>query len=535
MRNLNTKYIFALIVSFCMAAACPSISNAITFEKEIEIGAKYDVEILKQTPLYTDEAAQKEIDRVGQLIVKNGGLNRPQMVYHFRIITDDDLNAFSTPGGYVYFTERIWNVLRPDERAGVLAHEIVHADRRHALDAMLKNQKRSTILGAILILVGANRSITDVVDIGNQIYTLKYSRGDERQADEVGTELLMSAKLNPAGLLLAMRKISRFQTESGGTPPTILSSHPDTDERLKYLGNYLTAHGIPIPPENIPASKVADKIGSVAKISGNTIQFGSSASLKPGDIVWLMGKGWDYNYETLSGKPIGRIVVTNASVQNKVIGALYPFSTTKPDDLKKAVDISALPTPPAATGIATMTCAQLEAGGVARILRDNGKALSAFDRMLAVAPVWDAKTAKVINDNVGYVVITDPNSTSGYVAASRPKYSYAPVSAGAILEKVNDPDSARWVGAVISIGKSSGKVELLPNRQLSSAKSYEVVAPAWNKEVTYEQRVIASAKLAPKDKNKIVMGLTKFLNGSNINSIQAGFDIYEVGKAKARQ
>ena len=104
------------------------------------------------------------------------------------MLKDDDLNAFSTCGGYIYFTDHLWNILRTDERAGVLAHEIVHSDRRHSLDAMLKLQKRSTILGAILILAGAGRTVTDIVDIANQLSTLKYSRGDEKQADEIGLQ-----------------------------------------------------------------------------------------------------------------------------------------------------------------------------------------------------------------------------------------------------------------------------------------------------------------------------------------------------------
>ena len=297
----------ALALLFALAAQ-PVAGWAVTLQEEIDLGKRLNDEILKQTPLSTDRAAQKEIDELGQRLVR-AGIRRPEIEYHFQILQDDDFNAFAIPGGYVYFTQRLWNVMRKDERVGVLAHEIAHTDRRHAIDAMLKAQRRQIFLAILLTVVKANNTWANIADLAHSLYTLKYSRGDERQADEVGVELCQKAGFNPAGLLLAMRKINRFQSEQGGQPPKIFSSHPPTPERLQYLQQLLTRMNVPIPPEDVKDMPSPNRIGEVVRAAGGTVEFTSSKHLGDGDVVWIMRPGWDFYYENRTDRPAARAIV----------------------------------------------------------------------------------------------------------------------------------------------------------------------------------------------------------------------------------
>ncbi|MEN6356855.1 MAG: M48 family metalloprotease [Armatimonadota bacterium] len=503
----------AFIITCCVLFASTAFATT-TLQDEIDLGKKLDVEILKEYEQVKDEAALKEINEYGQQLVKGSSINRPQIKYHFRILKQDDLNAFSTPGGYVYFASHLWDVLRPDERKGVLAHEIVHIDRRHAIDAASKANRQSWYLGAFLTVIGANRSVSDFVNMWHSFAVLNYSRGDEKQADEIGVQLLHEAGYNPAGLLLSMRKINRFQTEAGGEGSVYFSNHPLTKDRLAYLTADLEKMGVPVPPEDVKEIPNPNKIGTVAYVSDMNVRFGSSKKLQTGDIVWLMGQGWDYRYENHIAVPVARGVVTSAGSAYSAQIAL--MSGVKADKITVGTDVCALPAPEAAGGIAS-----LEKGKVI-----SKSQIEKFDRFIALQQVWNNESDKLVNDNAGYVVITDPKSPTGYVAATRSEYSYAPVATGSVLVKLNDPDEKRWAGIIISMGRSGQTIEVLPDRALDSKKTYEVTTPAWNSKVKYEDRIIGTAILAA-SKGKIVMKMSMFLPGKSMTDIQNGFDVYE--------
>jgi hypothetical protein len=509
-----------LIVAILLAGAVlPRPAAAVSLKEEIDLGDKIDAQIVKNNQLYSDEAAQKEMETYGQKLAKY--VKRPEIHYHFRILKDNDFNAFSIPGGYVYFTDRLWRVLRKDERIGVIGHEITHVDQRHAIDAMLKQQKRQTILAVLLAATRASNIIGNVAGMGEQIYTLKYSRGDEQQADYGSVNLCQKAGYNPAGIMLSMYKIKRFETESGGAPPKIFSDHPPTKERLQYLTQLLTSKGIAVPHENIETVATPNRIGDVVTTGADSVTFTSSKALKPGDIVWVMRDGWDFYYEKRSVVPAARAVVTSAGQSPSA--RIWLITSTKTQQIAKGMGVYAPPLPEPAKG----------AGSLVPISRQAaiGKLqLSAppdpFERLVAVQAVWNKDNTKLVNENAGYLVVTNPSNETGYVGAQNPKYSYAPMESGSVLVKVKDPDEKRWIGPIISIGRGGGTVEVTTNTKLDQSKTYDVLSPAWDPELAYAKRVIGRARPASSS-GKIVLKITEFVGGWSVADIQNGFDVYE--------
>ncbi len=524
-RALTHYLVFAIAGLGLLAGGSPA--RAVSLQQELEMGRKVDAEILKQAPLSTDQASLKEIDELGQKIVKN--VRRPEIKYHFRILNEgDDFDAFSIPGGYVYVSQRAWDMMRKDERTGVLGHEITHVDRRHAIDAMIKQQKRQILTAILLTAVGAGQAVANVADLANTLSTLKYSRGDEKQADENSVDLCQKAGFNPAGIYLAMLKLRRMSQDEGGEPLRILSTHPLTKDRIEYLQQLLANKGIPIPKDTAGELPAPDKIGSVTSIAAETIHFDSTKTLSVGNVVWLMRKGWDYRYENRALVPVARGVVTSAGAN--YTARIWPTGGGHSKDIaaNAGVYLPALPRTPKGIGAVSPS----PAGGRAQqVGLPANLDLRQFDRILAYETVYDRKNSDYVCCPVGYVVVTNPASPSGYTSAQRTQYSYAPICAGCTLVKISDPDAAGWVGTVTSVGKASQAVEVMPKVRLDRAKTYQITRPAWNSNETLEQRAVASAVYVPGDK-KVVVKITEFSPGYSMADVHAGYDIYEAPPEK---
>ena len=510
-----------LILILCMLSFATLPAYTTTVQEEIDLGIKIDAEIIKKIPLSSDQAAQKEMNEFGKKLAKN--VKRTEIPYHFKLMDEgNDLDAFSIPGGYVYFSQRMWDTLRKDERTGVLAHEIAHVDQRHAIDAMSKAKTRSFGLAVLLTIIRANSSWANIADITNSIFNLKYSRGDEQQADEIAVDLSNKSGMNPAGILLAMRKIQRTQDERGGQPPKILSTHPPTKERVQYLTKMLNNMNVPIPPENIVNDPISYQIGKITKVNSESIEFTSTQSLQAGSVVWLMAPGWDFYYEKKTMEPVARGIVKSGN--GTYVADIWKLSTVKKDDIVNGAGVFAPPAPPQEKSIGTITSPSMGLDTPGRIT--SSTKLNKLDRLLAMEVVWDEQANKLINDSVGYVVITDPASPTGHVTLPRPRYSYAPVYAGALLVKLIDPDDNRWVGPIVSIGRNGQTIEVITNETLDANKTYDVLYPAWNTKDTYMDRTAGQARFHSAN-GKIVLRMTTFKPGWDMNSIQNGFEVYE--------
>lgn len=157
--------------------------------------------------------------------ILNGGkvTNRAAFDWEIRIINDPNtLNAFCTPGGYIYvYTGLIKYLDREDDLAGVMGHEIAHADLRHSMRQILDDQANRL---AIDLIFGGGASATQLSQIGQQLIGLSYSRCSEEQADAISVDYLNSTGYNCKGTASFFAKL---QASGGGSSgPAFLSTHP---------------------------------------------------------------------------------------------------------------------------------------------------------------------------------------------------------------------------------------------------------------------------------------------------------------------
>lgn len=219
-----------------------------TWEQEQQIGREADQQIIAQFGAYDDPELTNYVNRVAREVLEDSHLRRPDAdpqfrnaEFTFRVLDSPVVNAFALPGGYVYVTRGlVAHAENEAQLAVVLGHEIAHVAGRHASRRAFQQQlgQIGLIGGAILgqeILGGqAGQAILDLGGTAAQLLFLRYSRDDEREADELGVEY---AALNnyetseAADFFGTLRRIG----EREGAIPTFMATHPDPGEREQTM------------------------------------------------------------------------------------------------------------------------------------------------------------------------------------------------------------------------------------------------------------------------------------------------------------
>ena len=151
--------------------------------------------------------------------------------HHYRwfVANQKEINAFAAPGGIVVVNSGLLRaVTSPEELAGVLAHEIAHAELRHSLKGIAKNLG----LRALATLVLGDYGGTALAEGMKKLAELGFSREAEREADQEGLRRLVAARIDPQGLV---RFFELLEKEQQLAPPEFLSTHPANAERIAAL------------------------------------------------------------------------------------------------------------------------------------------------------------------------------------------------------------------------------------------------------------------------------------------------------------
>ena len=138
-------------------------------------------------------------------------------------------NAFALPSGIVVLTDELVDEsMDDDELRGVLAHEVGHLVRRHAMRQVVQNS--ATALLMLGLLGDVNSASSLAAGVPTLLIDASYSRDLEREADDYAVQWMRRHDVPPErlGELLA-----RVVANHGGELPAWLSSHPGLAERVK--------------------------------------------------------------------------------------------------------------------------------------------------------------------------------------------------------------------------------------------------------------------------------------------------------------
>ncbi|MEO8512668.1 MAG: M48 family metallopeptidase, partial [Ignavibacteria bacterium] len=239
-------FLFALLVASAVFQSCEQ-SNIFSDKDDIELGEQFDKEIKanpKEFPMLQGNQEIKDyVSGLGKDILNSPKiLKRNIYPYNFQIINDTIINAFCTPGGFVYvYTGLMKFVDNEATLAGVVAHEIAHAERRHVTQRLTAYYGVSMLLSFIL---GGNPSM--LAEVAANLFVglafLKNSRDDETEADYYSIQYLKSTKWYPGGITFFFDKIKEEQRQKGNTPgdlDRLLSTHPLPNDRISFVNKEL--------------------------------------------------------------------------------------------------------------------------------------------------------------------------------------------------------------------------------------------------------------------------------------------------------
>lgn len=218
----------------------PHHYNMYSPDQDLEVGKQAAAQVYKTMPVLPEnDPLTKYLQKIGNDLAAHANanpINGQKWPFTFHVIAQKDVNAFALPGGPMFVN--VGTIVSADneaELAGVMAHEMSHVRLRHGTVNASKGgalQAAGQVLGGIL----GNGTLGSIAQLGTQIgvgsVLLKFSRGYEKEADLLGTDLMYDTGYNPQAMADFFKKLD---AEGGARGPQFLSDHPNPGNRSEYV------------------------------------------------------------------------------------------------------------------------------------------------------------------------------------------------------------------------------------------------------------------------------------------------------------
>lgn len=243
--GLINKTLIMLLLQGLLCLSFVTLAGAeLTIDDEKKLGQEFYDKMVKNGFLIQEKRMNDYITKVGSKVL--GSVKNPLFDYHFAIVKSSAVNAFATPGGYVYVNRGLIAMVETEgELAAVLAHEIAHVNARHIADMVNKSTKIN-IATLVAMIAGAflggsgdlSAAIMGFSMAAAQTMSLKYSRDNEEEADRYGTLYLVNAGYKAEATLNLLKSMRRYEFYSNSVPSYFMT-HPGTDDRVRYIDGLL--------------------------------------------------------------------------------------------------------------------------------------------------------------------------------------------------------------------------------------------------------------------------------------------------------
>ncbi len=165
--------------------------------------------------------------------------HRPHMPYSGTVVNASYVNGYIFPGGTMAITRGLMAQMEDEATlAGLIGHELGHVNARHTAQRMTKGMVTMLVLAGVGVAVAVKNEdylplVIGLGGIGAGALLAKYSRNDERQADELGMEYMVRSGYTPQGMVSLMDILRSMNKRKPSAIEMMFSSHPMSDERYK--------------------------------------------------------------------------------------------------------------------------------------------------------------------------------------------------------------------------------------------------------------------------------------------------------------
>jgi len=243
---------FAILINGCSSGTGIGDINLFSIEDDKNLGQQLDNEIRKDPnnyPIYNNTNATSYVQNILNQIIQSPEIKyRQEFSYKVTIINANTINAFATPGGYIYVYKGLLKYLDNEATlAAILAHEVAHAERRHATKRMTKAYGLQVLLGVVL---GQNPSTVESIaaNLFSGLALLYNSREDEYEADEYSFRYLKSTIWYPGAGIFFFEKIKDKSEQSEFKE--LFSTHPLDQKRIDALNKLIKDTNLSAPTES---------------------------------------------------------------------------------------------------------------------------------------------------------------------------------------------------------------------------------------------------------------------------------------------
>ncbi len=244
-RMLNEMNIGVLLVACALVTSlsgCSTEYNMVTGEeetyyystdKEVKMGESISKQVESEYPPVEDLLIQQRVQEIGKKIA--AVCDRKEVGYHFKVLKNDEINAFALPGGFIYVNSGLLiKTSGDDEVAAVLAHEVGHIVARHSIKK-LQGVMGYSLARILMVVVPQAGEVGATADAVFTEIILGYGREDELLADRLGARYAKLAGYNPRAMISFLEKLQETNRYKPLAPKSYFKTHPYVPDRIREV------------------------------------------------------------------------------------------------------------------------------------------------------------------------------------------------------------------------------------------------------------------------------------------------------------
>lgn len=208
-------------------------------EEEQSLGTSIALQVVARSGgIYDQPELTRYVNLVGRAVAATS--DRPNLDYRFAVLNDQTINAFATPGGYVFVTRGLLRQVKNEaELAAVLGHEIGHISQKHMLEVIQRTKQIAGISEAGLAFADRDPAqFKQLIDnVAKKLLDEGYDQVKELEADRLGVQFAARVGYDPTAYLGLLNRLRGLK----GDDRTLFKTHPNFSARIGEVQGVISA------------------------------------------------------------------------------------------------------------------------------------------------------------------------------------------------------------------------------------------------------------------------------------------------------